>query len=131
METRTGAPQRHVIHPEGKEVAMYATDPAARAPSFVLVHGIGTSHRYFAPLHFALASVGETVSIDLPGFGRGGNDPIARASWCQRIVSQAADGELLELPGHRHLVQFSAPSATAAGIVEFVRSRPGVESRLV
>ena len=261
MDTSVGAPQRHVIHPEGKEVAMYATDPAPRTPSFVLVHGIGTSHRYFAPLHSALAAVGDTVSIDMPGFGgvakpreiltvegharvlaavfdqfgwgpvvlvghsmgaqvvtelarvrpdlvshlvligpvtdprrasavhqglalfrdtlrepmagnflvfadylrcgppwflsqlpsmlayrtdlalrtviaptlvvRGGNDPIARASWCQRMVSQAVDGELLDLPGHRHLVQFSAPSATAAGIVEFVRSRPGVESRLV
>jgi pimeloyl-ACP methyl ester carboxylesterase len=257
METRTGTPHRHVVYPEGKEVALYATNPAPQAPTFVLVHGIGTSHRYFARLHAELHSVGDTVSIDLPGFGgvdkpgeilavedharvlgvlfdsfgwgpvvlvghsmgaevvtelarvrpdlvshlvligpvtdprratavqqglalgrdtlreplagnllvfadylrcgpryflaqlpsmlayrtdlamrevaapalvvRGGNDPVARPSWCQRIVSQAVDGQLLDLPGHRHLAQFSAATETAQGIVAFVRSRPVVE----
>lgn len=38
-------------------------------PAFVLVHGIGTSHRYLARLHRELARTDEVHSIDLPGFG--------------------------------------------------------------
>jgi pimeloyl-ACP methyl ester carboxylesterase len=38
-------------------------------PAVVLVHGIGVSHRYFLPLHRALAARSRVVSLDLPGFG--------------------------------------------------------------
>lgn len=38
-------------------------------PIFVIVHGIGTSHRYSVLLHQALATHGATYSVDLPGFG--------------------------------------------------------------
>lgn len=38
-------------------------------PAFVLVHGIGTSHRYLARLHRELARTDQVHSIDLPGFG--------------------------------------------------------------
>ncbi|GAA2891056.1 alpha/beta fold hydrolase [Microbacterium esteraromaticum] len=36
---------------------------------FVLVHGIGMSHRYLARLHAALSAQGTVISVDLPGFG--------------------------------------------------------------
>ena len=36
---------------------------------FVLVHGIGMSHRYLARLHEALSEQGTVISVDLPGFG--------------------------------------------------------------
>jgi len=39
------------------------------APAFVLVHGIGVSHRYLFRLHQFLAETTDTYSIDLPGFG--------------------------------------------------------------
>lgn len=38
-------------------------------PSFVLLHGIGTSHRYLARLHMELSVDADVHSIDLPGFG--------------------------------------------------------------
>ncbi|GEL96465.1 alpha/beta fold hydrolase [Cellulomonas terrae] len=38
-------------------------------PVFVLVHGIGMSHRYLARLSGELAPSGTVHSIDLPGFG--------------------------------------------------------------
>lgn len=41
----------------------------ADSPVFVIVHGLGTSHRYAAFLHRALAGAGVTYSLDLPGFG--------------------------------------------------------------
>jgi pimeloyl-ACP methyl ester carboxylesterase len=40
------------------------------APVFVLVHGIGMSHRYFDRLHAVLAETSAVHSVDLPGFGR-------------------------------------------------------------
>lgn len=38
-------------------------------PVFVLVHGVGMSHRYLRRLHSELARSSRVVSIDLPGFG--------------------------------------------------------------
>ena len=44
-------------------------DPAA--PAYVLVHGIGMSHRYLDPLAEHLARDSHVLVPDLPGFGRG------------------------------------------------------------
>lgn len=38
-------------------------------PTFVLVHGIGVSSRYFQPAAAELAQVGEVYLVDLPGYG--------------------------------------------------------------
>jgi pimeloyl-ACP methyl ester carboxylesterase len=40
------------------------------APDVVLVHGIGVSSRYFAPLERELSRDAHVVAPDLPGFGR-------------------------------------------------------------
>lgn len=40
----------------------------ANAPTYVLLHGIGMSHRYLARLHAELATDAEVHSIDLPGY---------------------------------------------------------------
>lgn len=225
---------------------------AADAPTFVLVHGIGTSHRYLTRLHAELAARATVHSIDLPGFGglpapkgapgvpeishalgtllertgvthavllghsmgvqwvvdlaaqrpdlaravvlcspvvdrahrtrrmqafllshdsaletpraaltvfreylrsglrwyaaqarhmvrypledrvatlsvpvlivRGSKDRIAGQRWCSELRDRAADGTLAVVPGHRHLVQFTAPATVAAGIRRFLGS---------
>lgn len=41
---------------------------APDAVTYVLVHGIGMSHRYFSPLHETLPKSARVISIDLPGF---------------------------------------------------------------
>ena len=41
----------------------------APGPVFVLLHGIGLSHREFTRLARYLSRVGEVISFDLPGFG--------------------------------------------------------------
>ncbi|VXA95380.1 Alpha/beta hydrolase fold family protein [Arthrobacter sp. 9AX] len=38
--------------------------------AYVLLHGIGVSHRYLARLHRELAQVADVYSFDLPGFGK-------------------------------------------------------------
>lgn len=37
--------------------------------TFMLVHGIGVSHRYFLPLARELGEYGQVMMVDLPGFG--------------------------------------------------------------
>jgi pimeloyl-ACP methyl ester carboxylesterase len=67
-----GAAQ-HDITVDGRELTVYRTtapDAAAGAPTFVMVHGIGVSHRYFGRLRDELRGVGNTLTLDLPGFGR-------------------------------------------------------------
>lgn len=38
-------------------------------PSYVLLHGIGVSHRYLTRLHVELARTADVFTFDLPGFG--------------------------------------------------------------
>jgi pimeloyl-ACP methyl ester carboxylesterase len=55
---------------------------------------------------------------------RGENDPVCRHDWAVRLAAEAPAGRLLELPG-RHLVQYSAAAATAAGIREHLTAQLG------
>jgi len=59
---------------DGLSVRLHTLAPAGRvrdvlAPTVVLVHGIGMSHRSFARSQQVLAADHRTVSVDLPGFG--------------------------------------------------------------
>jgi len=47
---------------------------------------------------------------------RGGRDPIAGLDWCRRVRDNARDGALVNVPGHAHVVQHSAPRAVASAI---------------
>lgn len=51
---------------------------------------------------------------------RGSKDRIADLRWCAELRDRAADGTLAVVPGHRHLVQFTAPATVADGIREFL-----------
>jgi pimeloyl-ACP methyl ester carboxylesterase len=66
-------------------------DPSA--PSYVLVHGIGMSHRYLAPLAEHLARDGHVVVPDLPGFGRSPHPPevLGIAEHAAVVVALVAD----------------------------------------
>ena len=50
---------------------------------------------------------------------RGSDDPIARQGWCRGLVRTSPHGRLVEIPGHRHLVHYSAADRVADCIVEF------------
>jgi pimeloyl-ACP methyl ester carboxylesterase len=55
---------------------------------------------------------------------RGGSDPVAGEEWCRMLARNAGDGELLQLPRHRHVVQMSAPRSVAAAITRFAAGTP-------
>lgn len=56
-------------HHVGRLLLRTLTSSGAAGATFVLVHGIGMSHRYLARLHRLLAGRGTVISVDLPGFG--------------------------------------------------------------
>jgi len=51
---------------------------------------------------------------------RGGNDPIAGQAWARRLRDRATLASLVTVPGHRHLVQHTAPRAVALAIGSFL-----------
>ncbi|KRD44827.1 hypothetical protein ASE38_12340 [Cellulomonas sp. Root930] len=51
------------------ELAVLSSDGDTDAPVFVLVHGLGMSHRYLERLGRELQRTGTTHCVDLPGFG--------------------------------------------------------------
>jgi pimeloyl-ACP methyl ester carboxylesterase len=59
---------------------------------------------------------------------RGGNDPIAGLAWCRRLRDSAQAGTLVVIPGHRHVVQFTAPRAVASAIRAYLPANAGVVS---
>jgi pimeloyl-ACP methyl ester carboxylesterase len=69
------------------------------------------------PTHLAVREVGHPLLVI-----RGEHDPIADAAWCRRLAAQAPDARVATIPGHRHNVVHSNPTATAAAILNFVRA---------
>lgn len=62
------------VRVDGHGVRLRTVAPAGRvrdafAPTIVLVHGIGMSHRSFRRVQAALSRTHRTVAVDLPGFG--------------------------------------------------------------
>ncbi|MGV8977604.1 MAG: alpha/beta fold hydrolase [Cellulomonas sp.] len=59
--------------PDGPEATSTPPDPRTpvtpERPTFVLVHGLGASSRYYRPLAMLLAAHGAVHALDLPGFG--------------------------------------------------------------
>lgn len=63
------SPQSQQMHRVGDLRFRTLTSPGATGTVYVLVHGIGMSHRYLARLHDSLTAQGTVISVDLPGFG--------------------------------------------------------------
>ncbi len=95
-------------------------------PVFVLLHGIGMSHRYYRRLQVLLARHGSTHAIDLPGFG-GTPTPDRQLSVADYAAHTAATLEKMGasrvvLIGHSMGTQFAT---------ELAVQRPDLVSHLV
>jgi 2-hydroxy-6-oxonona-2,4-dienedioate hydrolase len=55
---------------------------------------------------------------------RGTRDPIARAAWCDEVVAALPRGELAEIPGAPHAVNYAAADAVAALVAAFAARAP-------
>ena len=98
----------------------------ATAPVFVLVHGIGMSHRYLERLQGELARTGATHSVDLPGFGRSPKpaDGVSIRQYGEYL------GELLPLLSERPVVLIGH-SMGAQFVTEAAALYPELVSHLV
>ncbi|RFA13565.1 hypothetical protein B7R22_12970 [Subtercola boreus] len=95
-------------------------------PVFVIVHGIGSSHRYGTRLQNELALAGESLSLDLPGFGgmRTPGHPLSIEAYASMIgrVFDALHLPNAVLIGH---------SMGAQIVTELALQRPELVSHLV
>ena len=99
----------------GAIVNVASTPGPADAPVFVLVHGIGMSHRYLERLHRELAGSGTVHSVDLPGFGRSpkpedGVTIEQYADYLGELLPTLSDGPVV-LVGHSMGAQFVTETA--------------------
>jgi pimeloyl-ACP methyl ester carboxylesterase len=88
-------------------------EPASSA--FVLIHGIGVSHRYFSRLHRHLGRTHTVASIDLPGFGGVPKPPLdpdvpAMAAALADAIAALDLGRVV-LVGHSMGVQWAVETA--------------------
>ncbi|MHA7208530.1 alpha/beta fold hydrolase [Arthrobacter sp. MDT1-65] len=103
------------------------TDPGeGPAPVFVLIHGIGMSHRYFRRLGSLLSAYGEVHLIDLPGYGWTGRP--AHASTTKATAELV--GALLDQAGVSSCVVVGH-SMGVQSATELALERPDLVSHLV
>jgi pimeloyl-ACP methyl ester carboxylesterase len=96
------------------------------AVTFVLVHGIGVSHRYLARLHRELARTSTVHSIDLPGFGGLPKPPVTLGV----TALSTALATLLERIGVTRPVLVGHSMGTQ-WVVELALQRPTLSSHVV
>lgn len=92
-------------------------DPASI--TYVLVHGVGMSHRYFARLHPEFPLGSRVISIDLPGFGG-----LPKPSQDLSVPEMGRMlGELVALIGAERVV-YVGHSMGAQWVIEAARAHP-------
>jgi pimeloyl-ACP methyl ester carboxylesterase len=98
----------------------------AESPTFVLVHGIGMSHRYLERLASQLSVHGTVHSLDLPGFGGITHpaDPLVVQDHARLI------GDVLDQIGVSQAV-LVGHSMGAQFVTELARTRPELASSVV
>lgn len=119
-------PRRRTLDVGGYELAVHTSAGPPDAPVFVLVHGIGMSHRYLARLHGELARAGTVHSVDLPGFG-GTRRPAARMSIADGAAALGGALDRLGVAG----VVLVGHSMGAQFVTELAARRPALVARLV
>ncbi|UZX05076.1 alpha/beta hydrolase [Arthrobacter sp. CDRTa11] len=95
-------------------------------PTYVLLHGIGVSHRYLARLHLELALSANVYTFDLPGFGDAPRPrrqvPVGEyAAFVHTVLTEAGAGPVVVI-GHSMGVQYAVElalqePASVAGLV--------------
>jgi pimeloyl-ACP methyl ester carboxylesterase len=115
-----------VVDPQGREFRVFSSSGEPGAPVYVLVHGIGMSHRSLERLHGVLAENATVHTIDLPGFGgvprpRGDLDVPTMAAALGRVIDGLGAPRVVAV-GH---------SMGAQWVTELGLQRPDLVSHVV
>lgn len=114
------------LRPDGLAYRTHTSVGAAGARTFVLLHGIGMSHRYLARLHRALEAFGTVISFDLPGFGGTPRppDPVTVERYAELIASALLRAGVTQcvVIGHSMGCQFA---------IELARQHPSLTTHAV
>jgi pimeloyl-ACP methyl ester carboxylesterase len=114
------------VYSQAGPASLTGSGVSPERPVFVLLHGIGMSHRYYRRLQILLAAHGDTHSIDLPGFGAA-----ARPDRQMSVAEYAAViVKTLETLGTRPVVVVGH-SMGAQFATELAVSRPDLVSHVV
>lgn len=107
-----------IIWTDGTPAPGSGIEAAAEQPAFILIHGIGVSHRYLRRLHLELSRSAPTYAVDLPGFA-GTPRPGRQLSVADygAFIAQALKANGIRsyiLVGHSMGVQFAIETALYA-----------------
>ena len=87
--------QRHVTRIGDVRIAWLEAGPTESAPNgagsppVVLVHGLGTSDRWWAPTIPVLAERRRVLAVDLVGFGRSARQPVRLDAAADQLAAWA------------------------------------------
>jgi pimeloyl-ACP methyl ester carboxylesterase len=95
-------------------------------PEVLLVHGIGVSRRYFAPLARELSSTHQVMTPDLPGFGDSSRPRPALTITEQAVALEAA----LQLEGRAGMILVGHSMGTQV-VTELAARNPGLARGLI
>ena len=101
-----------------------AREPKSLGPITLRDYWAAGPRRVVATIKMALA---DRIEEKLPRIGaptlvvRGTNDPLVPHAWAERVAELLPRGELVQLPGLPHTINYSAPEAFVAAIAPFLR----------
>lgn len=111
---------------EGLAFRVIHSPAPSASRTYVLVHGIGVSHRYLRRLHAQLALDAEVISVDLPGFGGlpkpSGNPDVAGMARGLAALLDQLDPRDVAVVGH---------SMGSQWVIELAAQRPDLVSHVV
>lgn len=116
-----GSASNSVTSTRPRDVRWFRTQRNNRpeAPTFLLIHGVGLSHRAFSRLARELAPRANVIAPDLPGFGYSSNPGhrMEIADYAAAIDASLGDSGPVVVVGHSLGVQVA---------IEFAQRRPDV-----
>lgn len=119
-------PNVRLLDVDGRTFRVFSSERAGAETAFVLVHGIGISHRLFSRLHGVLSARYTVHTLDLPGFGG-----LPQPADSPDVPAMAAGiATVLERIGARRVVAVGDSMGTQ-WVVELGAQRPDLVSHVV
>lgn len=124
--------RRRTVSAQARALALdtLLESPLANALVFVDYLRCGVAWYLAQSRHMVAYSTEEGVrELQMPVLVvRGAHDPVAGRSWSRRLRDIARQGRLIDVPGHHHVVPFTAPLAVADAIMSVTRdTRPAID----